>query len=225
MNAVGFLLALCRHRFMSDQVLENMDENIGQIIMIGGGYDTNFLRIPKQPDGAGLFELDHPNTQFRKKRIIEKCSLGANLNISFIGTDLEQDDIPVLLYKNGLNRGEAVLVIAEGVLPYLSNHSLDRLLHSIANLSGKVRFVGDYRIPEMKERNVSFSIKRWRMEFKILNEQYISFFSEKDMERKLIEHGFKVMMHQNMAQLWKEYTGDEAPRHLQAVGRLFVAES
>jgi methyltransferase (TIGR00027 family) len=224
-NSVGFLIALCRHRFMSDLIIKSMDENIKQIVLIGAGYDTNFLKIPEQYKAANLFEIDHPNTQSRKIRIIRKHSLESRINLNYIGLDLEYDSITGQLHDKGLDRREAVLVIAEGVLSYLSAHSIDRLFHSLSNLSGKVRFAADYRLPQMKEKNVNLAIKRWRMEFKMMHEQYRSFFDEQDMEQKLTEHGFQVIRHHNLAQLWNEYSEDKAPKQVQAVAGLFVSEN
>lgn len=224
-NAVGFLIALCRHRFMNDLMLKSLDEEIRQIVLIGAGYDTSLLRITEQHKGLQLFEIDHPNTQSRKRRIIRKHSLESGSGIIYIGADLEQESIPNALYNNGLSRGEAVLVIAEGVMSYLSPHSLNRLFHSLSNLSVKVRFAADYRLPQMNEKNVSLAVKRWKKEFKMMNEQYRSFFSEQDMESKLAGHGFRAIRHHNLAQLWNEYLGDTAPRHLRAVAGIFVSEN
>lgn len=223
-NSVGFLIALCRHRFMSDLMLSSMGENFRQIVLIGAGYDTNFLRNTEQYGDTSLFEIDHPNTQSRKIRVIRKHSLESNLNIIYIGADLEHNSIQDQLYEQGLDRREAVLIIAEGVLSYLSIHSLDRLFHSLSNLSVKIRFAADYRLPQMNEKNVSLAIKRWRQEFKMMNEQYRSFFEEQDMDQKLTEHGFRIMRNHNLAQLWDEYSGDKAPKHLRTIAGLFVSE-
>jgi len=201
------------------------DENIRQIVLIGAGYDTNFLRDPDYYKDTSLFEIDHPNTQSRKIRLIRKHSLESNPGIIYIGADLVHDSIQDQLYEKGLDRREAVLIIAEGVLSYLSLHSLDRLYHSLSSLSVKVRLAADYRLPQMNEKNVSLVIKRWRKEFELMNEQYRSFFSEQDMEQKLTQHGFQVVSHHNLAQLWEEYSGDKAPRHLHTIAGLFVSEN
>lgn len=223
-NAVGFLIALCRHRLMNDLMLEAMKEEIRQIVLVGAGYDSSFLFKRERFNDTQLFEIDHPNTQSRKMRIIRKNSLETGNRIVYIGADLEQDNLPDALYKNGLNRGEAVLVIAEGVLSYLSPHSLDRLFHSLSTLSVKVRFAADYRLPQMNEKNVSLSVKRWKQEFRLMNEQYRSFFSDQNLEEKLKRHGFQVTRHHNLAHLWDEYSGDRAPKHLRAVAGVFVSE-
>ncbi len=224
-NSVGFLVALCRHRFMNDLILKSMDEKIRQIVMIGAGYDTSFIINSKQLKDTTIFEIDHPNTQSRKMRIIKKHSLHSNLNIAYIGADLEQDNIPNLLYEKGLDGREAVLVIAEGVVSYLSSPSIDRLFHSLFKLSRKVRFAADYRMPHMQERRVSRVVKRWRREFKMMKEPYRSFLNQQDMEQKLAEHGFKVREHHDMTLLWDEYSGDKAPEFLKAMAGVYVVEN
>lgn len=224
-NSVGFLIALCRHRFMGDLIMKSVDQGIKQVVLIGAGYDTNFLRNPGQFKDARLFEIDHPNTQTRKIRIIRDYSLESTITVNYIGLDLEHESIENQLYNKGLDSNKAVLVIAEGVLSYLSIHSFNRLFQSLSGLSEEVRFAGDYRFPQMNDRNVNLAVRRWRNEFKMMNEKYRSFFNKQELEQKLSMYGFHTTRHFDLVDLWQEYSGEKSPEHLNNLAGLFVSEN
>jgi methyltransferase (TIGR00027 family) len=224
-NSIGFLIALCRHRYLSDLLLESIGQGFRQVILLGAGYDTNFIRNHEQLRDVKLFEIDHPNTQSRKVRIVMKKSLESTNKVNYIGLDLVCDSIGNQLDSIGLNSKEKLLVIAEGVLSYLPTDAFDRVLKSVSTLSDKVRFAADYRYPQLTNQNASFTIKRWRNEFRFMNEKYKSFFNKAGMEEKLAGFGFYSVKHFNLADLWKEYSGENPPYHLRNVAGLFVSEN
>jgi len=45
MNSIGYLLSLCRHRYIYDQILEALKKETSQFIIIGAGYDTTYLNL------------------------------------------------------------------------------------------------------------------------------------------------------------------------------------
>jgi len=222
LNSVGFLIALCRHRYMSDLIMKSLEKGIRQVVLVGAGYDTNFLRIPPQFSNVSWFEIDHPNTQCRKLRIINKHSLKSAVSVKYIELDLENEGLDKKLTDSGLDSNKAVLVLAEGILSYLSSNSLDRLFKTLLELSDEVRFAADFRFLQMDLKDAPFTIRRWRNEFKMMNETYRSFFSGQEVEQKLGEHGFDGTEHFNLVELWKEYTDEHAPQHLSNIGGLFV---
>lgn len=223
-NSVGFLIALCRHRFMNDLVLSSLEQGNRQVVLLGAGYDTMIFRNSESFGGTRIFEVDHPNTQLRKLKIIKRHSITSQGNVVYLPIDLRNERIPELLYEKGLNENEAVLVIAEGILSYLSEESIGTLFHDMANLTAKVRFAADYRFPQINARNVGFTLLRWRNEFKIMKEKYQTVFSVKEMEDYLINHKYRISVNRNLIDLWKDYSQLKPPEYLWNIAGLFVAE-
>ncbi|UCG27805.1 MAG: class I SAM-dependent methyltransferase [Bacteroidales bacterium] len=224
-NSVGFLIALCRHRFMRDTLEENLRQGIGQVVILGAGYDTNILREPDIFKSAKVFEVDHPNTQKRKRKILDRNSLAIYPETQFVPHDLETGNLTRVLIDCGLDREQEVFVIAEGIISYLSINSIDRLFMDLFDLSdGNVRIAADYRLPQINTKNVPFTIRRWRNEFKMMNERYRSFFSANEIEQKLMDHGFRIKVNRNMIDLWKEYSMQKPPDHLRQVAGIVITE-
>lgn len=223
-NSVGFLIALCRHRFMNDLVLSSLEQGNRQVVLLGAGYDTMIFRNSESFRGTIIFEVDHPNTQLRKLKIIKRHSIISQGNVVYLPVDLRNERIPELLYEKGLNKNEAVLVIAEGILSYLTEESIGPLFHDMANLTAEVRFAADYRFPQINARNVGFTLLRWRNEFKIMKEKYQTVFSVKEMEDYLINHKCRISVNRNLIDLWKDYSQLKPPEYLRNIAGLFVAE-
>ena len=224
LNSVGFLLAICRHRFMEDIMLENTKAGFKQVVLLGAGYDTSYRRNQSFLGEVRFIEIDHPNTQKRKIKILVKKSPEILEKVVYVGLDLEKDDLDSALVGRDLVDSEPVLVIAEGVLSYLPGDTFDKVLQWVADLADHVCFVADYRLQQMTDKDAPLTVKRWRKEFGFMHENYNSFFSYETMEKKLINFGFRIKRHLHLANLWKEYTGDRVPGHLMHTAGVFIAE-
>jgi methyltransferase (TIGR00027 family) len=224
-NSVGFLIALCRHRYMNDLLSDSIGDGFKQVILLGAGYDTSFLRIQEKIDGVRLIEIDHPNTQVRKKRIIRDKNLRSRMEVNYVGLDLSRNDIYNQLGNIDIKTDEPILVIAEGVLSYLISEAFDQVIQSVSGLGNRVRFAADYRYPQMVDKNAGLPVRRWRLEFKWMKEKYKSYFSQQEMDDKLQNFGFNTLNHINLSYLWKKFTDENAPKHLANVAGLFVVEN
>ena len=74
--AAGFGPSLAaRTRFFDERVLEAISDGIGQVVILGAGYDDRALRF--RSPGVRFFELDHPATQADKARRLRVIKAGA----------------------------------------------------------------------------------------------------------------------------------------------------
>lgn len=121
---VGFpgmtALSCLRHRYIDEQIITAYTQGIRQFIILGAGYDSRALRLPLAD--AHFFEIDHPNTQLRKQKIIAKKNLPQAGQISFISSDFSTSWADDLLshpqFKNFV-RQQASMIVWEGVCCYL----------------------------------------------------------------------------------------------------------
>jgi methyltransferase (TIGR00027 family) len=90
-----------------------------QLVLLGAGLDARALRLRHL--GLRVFEVDHPATQAKKRRLVESASAGRAA--TFVAWDFEHDAVdrlPQRLGDLGYRREERGCVVWEGVTMYLS---------------------------------------------------------------------------------------------------------
>lgn len=218
MNSVGFLLSLCRHRFMSDYLKGELENSMGQIVILGAGYDTNFENYKKNLENKKYIEVDFPATQKRKKKILEKKFNVSNLVL--IPADLNKENIHVVL-ENQIDQTKPVLVIIEGLLSYLNEKKVLKIITSLKSISKSVKIIADYRKPTLKE-NRNYVARKWIKSFRSLSESYTSFFKEEDISNLLSDAGYHIEHNFDLFDLWNKYSELEPNKELTDFGGLFV---
>jgi methyltransferase (TIGR00027 family) len=117
-----------RTRFFDDQVLAAISAGVSQVVILGAGYDDRALRFSSQ--GVRYFELDHPATQGDKaKRLGSLQRDGERFVLAPV--DFRQDDVASLLAAAGHDAGAPSLFICEGLLVYLDQPTIARLLGAL----------------------------------------------------------------------------------------------
>lgn len=133
----GFSLYVAlRKRWFDDQVRVALNTGAAQVLVVGAGFDTLAVRLASLYPDVAFFEIDHPATQQVKQRACEQLNLNAQ-NICFIEADLDKDPLHGRLSAESLwNRHVPTVVIAEGLLMYLDQRIIGRVLSSIAAHTG-----------------------------------------------------------------------------------------
>ena len=133
-SAVRLRAALAaRTRFFDDQVLGAVSSGVGQVVILGAGYDDRALRFPSP--GLRYFEIDHPATQTDKVRRLRGLGLDTGTTV-FAAADFRADDIDALLAGSGHDAGSPSLFLCEGLLVYLDEATVIRLLGALRARSG-----------------------------------------------------------------------------------------
>ncbi|MBO0750738.1 MAG: class I SAM-dependent methyltransferase [Bradyrhizobiaceae bacterium] len=110
-----WLLYMQVRTFALDQEVARFAQQGGrQLILLGAGLDARALRLRHL--GLTVFEVDHPATQARKRRLLGDAA-------TFAAFDFEHDplgELPQRLADLGYRREERGCVVWEGVTMYLS---------------------------------------------------------------------------------------------------------
>ncbi|MDF2114361.1 class I SAM-dependent methyltransferase [Roseiarcaceae bacterium H3SJ34-1] len=121
-----------------------------QLVVIGAGLDSLAFRVCEERLYPSIVFADHPATL----NVIRKA-LGADARdmargIEFISLDLAQQEInTVLAAAPGFDRRRSTLVVIEGVLMYLSEPDVARVLRSIVPLPNpSVRMIISWMVAE-----------------------------------------------------------------------------
>lgn len=120
-----------RTRVIDDALRAFLASGGRQLVVLGAGYDCRALRMPELAT-ANVFEVDHPATQTRKRKILDR--IGAESPATYVTWDFEtrpMEDLPDALGEAGLDLADPVFTIWEGVTMYLTEPAIDASLRAI----------------------------------------------------------------------------------------------
>jgi methyltransferase (TIGR00027 family) len=114
-----------RKSFFDRVVVTALAAGVGQVVVVGAGYDGRALRYARP--GVRWFEVDHPDTQADKQQRLRDLGIETG-HVAFVPVDLTATDVGPALLAAGFDRARESLVLCEGVLVYLDRAVIDRLL-------------------------------------------------------------------------------------------------
>ncbi|MFG2289420.1 SAM-dependent methyltransferase [Streptomyces sp. NPDC048595] len=122
-----------RTAFFDEHLRSVTAGGIRQVVLLGAGLDTRAFRLP-WPAETSLYEFDTPELLAFKETVLDRQGAAATCRRTPLAIDLT-GDWPALLCAAGLDPGQPVAWLAEGLLPYLEVEAADRLLTEIGRLS------------------------------------------------------------------------------------------
>jgi methyltransferase (TIGR00027 family) len=109
------------------QVRSALEAGIGQVAVVGAGYDSRAWRFAK--DGVQFYELDHATTQQEKMR------RAPTHGPEYVDADLWTADAAQALLDHGLDGARPAMFVLEGLTMYLSEDVVRRQLSDLAGSS------------------------------------------------------------------------------------------
>ena len=124
-----------RKAFCERQVREGIDAGVTQVLVLGAGYDTLGWRLAPEFPAVSFYEIDHPATARLKARGI--AEMGVRNNLRLIAEDLGKRKLSdVLEASDSWDRDAQTVIIAEGLVMYLSPEAVRDLFSQCAEVSG-----------------------------------------------------------------------------------------
>jgi methyltransferase (TIGR00027 family) len=124
-----------RKVFCERQVREGIGLGARQVLVLGAGYDTLGWRLAPEFPGVNFFEIDHPATARLKAKGIGV--MGMRDNLILIAEDLGKQKLQDVLKANALwDYGAPAVIIAEGLVMYLSPEAVRELFSQCAAVTG-----------------------------------------------------------------------------------------
>lgn len=117
-----------RTAFFDEVTLTAIRAGMGQVVIVGAGYDGRALRF--RSPGVRFFEVDRPITQQDKRRRIEALGVPEDA-IAFLAHDLAHGNLAAGLCEVGHLAGRRSLFICEGLLLYLQPAVIEALFHEL----------------------------------------------------------------------------------------------
>ncbi len=130
----GFGNLIGRTCFIDRALREALEEGVDQLVILGAGYDCRAYRLP-QPSPVTTFEVDHPDTQVRKRGAIERLESCSTANVCFVAIDFERESLETEMPRSGFASGMRNFFIWEGVTQYLRPTSVEATLRYVVDVS------------------------------------------------------------------------------------------
>lgn len=133
-SAGGSSLYVVRHRFFDDFLLElTAREGIRQVVLVAAGLDTRAFRLD-WPAGTRVFEIDQPEVFAYKDAVLDELAARPRADRVVVPADL-REDWPQALVAAGFEPARPTAWVAEGLLFYLHEDAVHRLLEDMRGLS------------------------------------------------------------------------------------------
>jgi len=135
-----------RTRFFDDFLLAAArTQRIHQIVLVAAGLDTRAFRL-EWPSGVHVFEMDQKEVLDYKASILGPIGARARCKRTTLALDLRADWSPALI-DAGYHAAEPTAWLVEGLLMYLPDAAVERLLTETARLSAPGSRLGVDTLP------------------------------------------------------------------------------
>jgi methyltransferase (TIGR00027 family) len=130
-----------RTKFLDDAMLRAArDSSIGQAVILAAGMDARAFRLD-WPRGLVLFEVDRDEVFDHKEAVLLRLKAKPRCDRRIVRTDLAGDWTAAIV-KTGFEPRRPSLFLIEGLLMYLDEGAVSRLLTSVGALAREESWIG-----------------------------------------------------------------------------------
>jgi len=144
-----------------DSVIERYLPGMTQFVVLGAGFDTRALNLPKDAP-VRSFEVDTASTQAAKRKMLADAGIDPT-GVAFVSADFEMEDWLSRLIDGGFDPSWPALFIWEGVMMYLDREAVEDTLRKIAGLAKGSAVAFDYFTSDVLESQTLFmrTVRAW----------------------------------------------------------------
>ncbi len=179
-----------RTRFAEDALEAAVEQGVRQVVVLGAGLDTYAYRSTLR-DHLRIFEVDHPATQDWKRQRLEHAAIRIPSALTFAPIDFERQTLAEGLTLAGFDPSRQSFFTWLGVVPYLTEEAVWRILSFIANLPNGAQVVFDYgNRPDSLSGEARVSHELRATHVARLGEAWLNYFEADELHAKLMALGF-----------------------------------
>jgi len=134
---------VARTRLIDDAIVTSLAEGMQQLVILGAGFDSRAYRLP-QLRGVAVFEVDHPDTQAAKRRVLAHTLAAAPTHVRFVASDFNQRGLESAMAAAGYRESACTFILWEGVTNYLSEAAVDCTMRWCSRASPGSRLLFTY---------------------------------------------------------------------------------
>ena len=125
---------VARTRLIDDAIAAALSEHPQQLVILGAGFDSRAFRLPGLR-GITVFEVDHPDTQAAKQRILARALPALPTQVRFVACDFQQGSLETAMAAARYSEAARSFILWEGVTNYLTEAAVDATLRWCARAS------------------------------------------------------------------------------------------
>ncbi len=193
--------AVLRTRVIDQQLEDGLGAGCSQLVILGAGYDSRPYRIDGVA-GARVFEVDHPDTQAVKRRLLAARLRAMPANVVWVPVDFLRDDFGCCLVEAGYSSDLPTFFIWEGVTNYLNAEAVDATLRWIAaNSPSTSRLSFTYVDRGLLDGSKEFpGSEGWVATVERAGEPFTFGLQPDELERYLSQRGMRVLSDESTAE-------------------------
>ena len=146
---------VARTRLIDEVITASLQQTTRQVVILGAGFDSRAYRLPSLR-GVPVFEVDHPDTQRAKRRIIDRIRADLTSHVRFVACDFTEHALDSAMAAAGYRRRIPTIILWEGVTNYLSEGDVDVTLRWCAQSAPASRVLFTYVHRDLLTRPGSF---------------------------------------------------------------------
>jgi methyltransferase (TIGR00027 family) len=130
-----------RTRYIDDAVREGLNAGLGQLVLLGAGFDARGLRIPEvHARRVSVYEIDTAEQLARKRGVLSAAGVKVPACVRHVPFDFDAPDFAISLTSalegKGFQTGKGALFVWEGVIGYIDDATIDQSLRFMARAGG-----------------------------------------------------------------------------------------
>jgi methyltransferase (TIGR00027 family) len=202
---------VARTRLIDDTLNAFDDDQLGQLVILGAGFDTRSYRLERLRS-VSVFEVDHPDTQGAKRVVLQRALRTLPDNVRFVSSDFNLGNLAESITASGYQADQPTVFLWEGVTNYLSEQAVDTTLRWCAQTAqpGSL-LIFTYVHSDVLDRPDSFDgSRRLHATLAKVGEKFTFGMDPDKMESYLAERGFERQWDQGAADFRARYFGGNA---------------
>jgi methyltransferase (TIGR00027 family) len=197
-----------RTRYFDRVLHETLEGGAKQLVLLGAGYDTRPYRLRGRLDGIGVFELDLPGTQGRKKARLRRLFGELPSHVTYVPIDFARQSLADVLLPAGYDPSLRTHFHWEGVTYYVDEPAVSSVLsfvHRQSALGSTVTF--DYWLRSFVEGDLSPFGGKKLVQYAVteLGEPFLFGLNDDDIVPFMGARGFEVVSDLGPAELIAQY--------------------
>lgn len=186
---------VCRTRYIDDALQDALRGGIGQVVILGAGFDSRAYRIP-HVERARVFEVDRPAMVAIKQSRLKKMLGKLPKHVVFVGIDFDRARLSDSLSAAGYDAMQRTFFIWEGVTQYLTRETVDEVLCYVAGAAAGSRIGFTYTHCSVIDGSLDRDVdRRLRSLVARLGEPWITGFDPAGMSDFLRGRGLSMVAH------------------------------
>ena len=201
---------VARTRLIDDAMATALGDPIDQLVILGAGFDSRAYRLPCLR-GITVFEVDHPDTQTAKRKVLERTLSVPPKAVRFVAIDFNQQVLESVMAAAGYRESAPTFILWEGVTNYLTEAAVDTTLRWCARASSGSLLLFTYVHRDVLTRPGAFIGTKNLFASLESSGEKLTFGNEpSQLPGFLAERGLSLVSDVGAAEYRKRYFGDAA---------------